>query len=73
MARKSATASSIPYPIELGAATPDPYLKDWRAKFDYVLLLNADLPARQGFDADALVHLELVADRGFARLYRIIR
>lgn len=47
---------------------PD-YLKDWRQKFDYALIINADLPDRNG---DFLPHgLELVKDEGFAALYRI--
>jgi hypothetical protein len=65
-------ASSIPYPRQLGASVRgDPYLTAWRARFDYVLVLNADLPAASDFPAEALADLEPVADHGFARLYRI--
>ena len=70
---RSTVASSIPYPQALGLTAPgDPYLNEWRA-FDYVLLLNADLPTQRPFSDDALRSLELTADFGFARLYRIRR
>ena len=48
------------------------YAADWRARFDYVLLLNADLPDDDG-GMPTLPELELVADEGFARLYRVRR
>jgi putative flippase GtrA len=49
-----------------------PYVGLWRTRFDYLLLLNADLTDRNGpLPADPA--LQLVADEGFARLYRIIR
>jgi hypothetical protein len=69
----SVPASSIPYPRQLGTSSHgDPYLKDWRTHFEYVLLLNADLPARSDFDPSAQAALALAADTGFARLYRVI-
>lgn len=49
-----------------------PYLADWRARFDYVLLVNGDLP-NQGLHASEVPGLSLVSDKGFARLYRIDR
>jgi hypothetical protein len=42
------------------------YLADWRERFGYILLLNAD-----GTDMP-VPGVALVADRGFARLYRIM-
>ncbi len=70
--RKAVIASSIPYPRQLGATVSgDPYLKTWRANFDYVLVLNADLASISSFDRVALTHLEAVADHGFARLYKV--
>ncbi|MGU9981285.1 hypothetical protein ACJ4V0_14705 [Phreatobacter sp. HK31-P] len=55
-------------------AEPDeyPYLRNWRARFDYVLLINADLP-NAGMHAGEVPGLSLVSDKGFARLYRIDR
>lgn len=43
------------------------YLVNWQKKFDYVLLLNADLGHTQ------LAGTHVVADEGFARLYRVAR
>lgn len=48
------------------------YLRDWRRQFDYVLLVNADMPNR-GPGAESVPGLRLVSDGGFARLYRIER
>ncbi|MBL8571926.1 MAG: hypothetical protein JNK84_22865 [Phreatobacter sp.] len=48
------------------------YLRDWRRRFDYVLLVNADMPNREP-GAEAVPGLRLVSDGGFARLYRIER
>jgi len=48
------------------------YLRRWRDDFDYVLLLNADQPPRG--EADARVPAgDLLADEGFAQLWRIRR
>jgi hypothetical protein len=49
-----------------------PYVAFWRTRFDYLLLLNADMPdSATQLPADPA--LTLVADEGFARLYRIQR
>jgi hypothetical protein len=45
------------------------YFRDWRRRFDYVLLLNADVG--RGMDITTLPEISLVRDEGFARLYRI--
>ena len=44
------------------------FVERWREHFDYVLVVNADLPHVRG--EPLLPELELVADEGFARLYR---
>lgn len=49
-----------------------PYLAHWRTRFDYLLLLNADMADGKGQLPDDPA-LTLVADEGFARLYRIVR
>ncbi|MXP62855.1 hypothetical protein E0493_05760 [Roseomonas sp. M0104] len=46
------------------------YVRAWRTRFDYVLVLNADQPDSEGPVAIP-AGLELVADEGFARLYRV--
>jgi hypothetical protein len=46
------------------------YVRWWRERFDYVLVLNADLPDHWG-PPPTPPELEMVADEGFARLYRI--
>jgi len=43
----------------------------WRERFDYVLVLNAQVPDAD--DEASVPELELLADRGFARIYRILR
>jgi hypothetical protein len=48
------------------------YVRHWRTRFDYLLLLNADLPDVAGGLPD-LPELELLEDAGFVRLYRIDR
>ncbi len=48
------------------------YLKNWRERFDYALVVNADMPDDDGPFAPP-AGVELVADEGFARLYRIDR
>jgi hypothetical protein len=48
------------------------YLKVWRERFDYVLVVNADAPDDDGpFVPPA--EMELVRDEGFAQLYHINR
>ena len=44
-----------------------PHLASWRADFQYLLVLDAASPAAEPLPGG----LELVADEGFARLYRI--
>jgi hypothetical protein len=44
----------------------------WHERFDYVLVLNADLPDASG-PLPPVPGLEPVADEGFARLYRVHR
>jgi hypothetical protein len=46
-------------------------IRKWRTRFDYALLLNAD--AESGARDRLAPGLTLIADRGFARLYRIDR
>jgi hypothetical protein len=47
-----------------------PHFADWRRRYDYVLLLNAD--AGRLVDLAQLPSLVLVRDEGFARLYRVV-
>jgi hypothetical protein len=49
---------------------PVHHLAHWRERFDYVLVLNADMPDGAG-PARPVPGLELVADEGFAQLLRI--
>jgi hypothetical protein len=48
------------------------YLLGWSQRFDYVLVLNADEPDRYG-SPPHLPMLDLVADEGFAQLWRVRR
>ncbi len=49
-----------------------PYISHWRQRFDYALMLNADV--LESADKDPLPEgMTLVANEGFARLYRIER
>jgi hypothetical protein len=49
-----------------------PYIRHWRERFDYALMLNADV--LENVDKEALPEgMTLVANEGFARLYRIDR
>ena len=46
------------------------YLDSWHTRFDYALLINADVPPEP--DQPPLPNVfELITDEGFARLYRI--
>lgn len=47
------------------------YITHWRERFDYVLVLNAQAPDAD--DEASVPGLELLADHGFARVYRILR
>lgn len=46
------------------------YIKNWRANFDWILVLNADRPDRNG-PFHPPPGLELVTDKGFAQLWRV--
>jgi hypothetical protein len=49
-----------------------PYVRDWRSRFDYALMLNADV--LDDVDREPLpAGMTLLDDEGFARLYRIDR
>lgn len=49
------------------------YARDWRRRFDYIIVLNADLGADFLTPLNAVSGLRLVADAGFARLYQVDR
>ena len=65
----SVAALSDPSLISLNA----PYVRAWRAQFDYVLVLNADYIDSYGGGEKLPSELTLVKDSGFAKLYRIER
>jgi len=48
------------------------YIPGWRARFDYVLILNADMPDQDG-PFHAPPELSLVASTRFAELWRVAR
>jgi hypothetical protein len=48
------------------------YLNVWRERFDYALVLNADVPDAYGPFVPP-EGMELVRDEGFAQLYRFAR
>jgi hypothetical protein len=48
------------------------YMVDWPRQFDHVLVINADQPDRAG-PPPLVALLELVADEGFAQLWRVRR
>ena len=68
-----------PAPVHyLRAFVPSPYISymigymaRWRERFDYILVLNAQVPDAE--DEASIPGLELLSDRGFARVYRILR
>ncbi len=65
---KSVPSSGIPFLDDMDtpvAHSFDPYLVNWRSKFDYVLLLNAD------FGKPVLDGTKLIASHGFAKLYKV--
>ncbi|ARM13057.1 MULTISPECIES: hypothetical protein [Rhizobium] len=47
-----------------------PYLSDWRGRFDFILVANADIPDRY-VGTTMPAGLTLVEDAGFAKLYAI--
>ena len=58
-------------PAELQAfSSVAPYLGNWRRRFDFVLVVNADMPDQYGGDT-VPAGLRLVADTRFAKLYAI--
>ncbi|SFB18607.1 hypothetical protein SAMN03159496_02226 [Rhizobium sp. NFR07] len=68
-----AVPEAIPFPVHLLNVPEnrlDPYMSDWKNRFDYALVMNADMesPLRLMPRMD---NLHLIADEGFARLYRI--
>ena len=48
------------------------YLPVWRQRFDFILILNADIPDKHGPFVPPL-GVVLVRDEGFAQLWRIVR
>ena len=62
----------LPSPAELGQDRADPrfpYVRRWRS-FDYILLMDADLPPQRG-EVILSGAVDLVSDAGFVALYRI--
>ncbi|WP_143524113.1 hypothetical protein [Rhizobium rhizosphaerae] len=49
-----------------------PYMADWPHRFDYILVVNADMPNIDG-PMPSLANLTLVADKGFAQLYKVVK
>lgn len=47
-----------------------PYMRDWNNRFDYILVMNADMP-NPGGPMPAVPNVHLIADQGFAQLYKI--
>ncbi|MGG7578449.1 hypothetical protein [Rhizobium sp. Nf11,1] len=47
-----------------------PYLSDWRRRFDFILVANADIPDRY-VGSSMPAGLTLVEDAGFAKLYAV--
>jgi hypothetical protein len=73
----STFASSIPLVFHLtdpdeAILHTDPYLLQWRSRFDYVLIFNADLDAHPSL-SEVPEGLTLEKDAGYAALYRICK
>jgi hypothetical protein len=69
-AAKSVFSSGIPFISDIKMPMTrqlDPYLDHWRQNYDYVLLLNADV------GHTPLPGTRVVANDGFARLYKVMR
>jgi hypothetical protein len=49
-----------------------PYMREWRTRYDFVLVLNADVPDKNGAFLPP-PGLERLSDTGFAQVYRIER
>jgi hypothetical protein len=67
----STAVLSCPGPMAL-AESFTPYLVDWRSKFDFILVVNADIADQYVGDLMP-AGVTLVKDAGFARLYAIDR
>ncbi len=68
-----ASVQALVDPAVYAAALPGaPYLKGWRERFDFALVVNADMRDDNGSFVPP-IGMELVADEGFAQLYRIKR
>jgi hypothetical protein len=68
-----ASVNALTSPEILKRSLPEAsYLKVWRERFDYALVLNADVPDAYGPFVPP-EGVELVRDEGFAQLYRIAR
>jgi hypothetical protein len=61
----------LPVQAFVDAEQTPKHFRTWRDRYDYVLLINADVG--QGADLGALANLQLERDAGFARLYRIVK
>jgi hypothetical protein len=48
------------------------YVRHWRDRFDYALVVNADLPDQRG-PVTLLAGVEMVADEGFVQVLRLPR
>ena len=59
----------LPWDALLKADTTPAHFKTWRQRYQYVLLLNADVG--KGIELTAFPELQLTTDTGFARLYVI--
>jgi hypothetical protein len=73
--RDISVPEGAPVPSQLlDGPVPDyaPYMADWKNRFDYILLLNADME-NPSYPMPTFDTVHLVADEGFARLYRIDR
>lgn len=57
----------LPWDALLKAQTTPAHFKTWRQRYQYVLLLNADVG--KSIDPAAFPELQLATDAGFARLY----
>lgn len=67
---KAVYSTGIPFIGDMNTASRrqlDPYLDHWQQKYDYVLLLNADL------GHTPLPGTRIIANQGFARLYKVQR
>jgi hypothetical protein len=60
----------LPVQALVDATRTPKHFQSWRERYDYVLLINADVG--QGTDLSTLSNLELVRDEGLARLYRVV-